>query len=46
MAGQPQDGILEQIIEAFTDGEFEEIEGLVQQGLDAGLGRVRSSTRA
>lgn len=38
MAGQPQDGILEQIIEAFTDGEFEGIEGLVQQGLDAGLG--------
>jgi corrinoid protein of di/trimethylamine methyltransferase len=32
-----KDDILQQIMEAFTEGEFDEIQPLVQQGLDAGL---------
>ena len=29
--------VLQQIIGAFTDGEFDEVKSLVQQGLDADL---------
>lgn len=32
-----KDDILQQIMEAFIEGEFDEIQPLVQQGLDAGL---------